>query len=157
MSATPATSATALADLYEADETAWLEAMSELAAHRRVGEMDFPHLSEYLSDMAKRDRREVKSRLVVLLAHLLKWDHQPDKRTGSWQATILSQRQELRGLLDSGTLRNHAAAVLADAYQDARELAAAETGLPITTFPDSCPHTVEGLIAKSSVTPPPAT
>jgi hypothetical protein len=115
MSATPTPPANALADLYEADETAWLEAMADLAARRRVGEMDFPHLSEYLADMAKRDRREVKSRLVALLVHLLKWDHQPDKRTGSWQATILEQRQELRDLLDSRTLRNHAEAILADA------------------------------------------
>ncbi|HET6573505.1 MAG TPA: DUF29 domain-containing protein [Fimbriiglobus sp.] len=146
MSATPTTPATALADLYEADETAWLEAMSELAACRRVGEMDFPHLSEYLSDMAKRDRREVKSRLVVLLIHMLKWEHQPDKRTGSWQATLLLQRRELADLLDSRTLRNHADATLADAYQNARRVAAVETGLPAQTFPEACPFTVEQLV-----------
>jgi hypothetical protein len=148
MSATPTTPATALADLYEADETAWLEAMAELAAHRRVGEMDFPHLSEYLSDMAKRDRREVKSRLVVLLVHLLKWDHQPDRRTGSWQATILEQRQELRDVLDSRTLRNHAEVVLAAAHQGARERAAIQTGLPIETFPEKCPYSVDQLLAE---------
>jgi hypothetical protein len=39
--------------------------MADLAARRRLGEMDFAHLSEYLSDMAKRDRREVKGRLMV--------------------------------------------------------------------------------------------
>jgi hypothetical protein len=147
MSATPATPASALADLYEADETAWLEAMAELAAHRRIGEMDFPHLSEYLSDMARRDRREVRSRLTVLLVHLLKWENQPEKRSGSWQATILEQRQELQDLLESGTLKNHAAAVLADKYQDARDRAAAETGLPVESFPAACPYTVEQLIA----------
>lgn len=148
MSATPATSATALADLYEADETAWLEAMAELAARRRVGEMDFPHLSEYLSDMAKRDRREVVSRLAVLLAHLLKWDYQPDKRTGSWQATIMTQRLDLRLLLESRTLRNHAAAVLENAYQSARRVAATETGLPVTSFPETCPYSVDQLLAE---------
>jgi hypothetical protein len=147
MSATPTTPASALADLYEADETAWLEAMAELAAHRRVGEMDFPHLSEYLSDMAKRDRREVKSRLVVLMTHLLKWDYQPDKQTGSWQATILLQRGELADLLDSRTLRNHAGAILTDAYKSARRVAATETGLSVETFPSECPYTVEALIA----------
>ncbi len=147
MSATPTPTAGALADLYEADETAWLEAMAELAAHRRLGEMDFLHLSEYLSDMAKRDRREVKSWLVVLLVHLLKWDHQPDKRTGSWQASILHQRSELADLLESRTLRNHAEAVLPAAYESARRESAAETGLPIETFPADCPYSVDGLIA----------
>jgi hypothetical protein len=147
MSATPTTPATALADLYEADETAWLEAMAELAARRRFGEMDFTHLSEYLSDMARRDRREVKSRLVVLLAHLLKWDYQPDRRTGSWQATILLQRRELADLLDSRILWNHAVAILEGAYQDARREAAVETGLPIGTFPEACPNSVDQIIA----------
>src|SRR6266478_283249 len=112
--------------LYEHDETAWLEAMAELAAQRRYGEMDHQHLSEYLSDMAKRDRREVFSRLVVLMADLLKWDYQPDQRCGSWRGTIREQRRELRQLLESGTLRNHAEAVLADAYADARRQAADE-------------------------------
>src|SRR6478609_2702340 len=87
--------------LYEQDETAWLEAMSALAASGRYAEMDYRHLSEYLADMAKRDRREVFSRLVVLLSHLLKWEHQPDHRSGTWQATILEQQRELRQLLES--------------------------------------------------------
>ena len=77
-----------LSVMYERDETAWLEAMSALAANGRYAEMDFRNLSEYLADMAKRDRREVFSRLVVLLSHLLKWEHQPERRSGSWRGTI---------------------------------------------------------------------
>src|SRR5438105_15288639 len=98
------------------DETAWLEQTAALVAQRRFGEIDPDHLSEYLSDMARRDKREVLSRLTVLLAHLLKWDRQPDRRTGSWEATILHQRQELRDLLESRTLRNHAGEALGTAY-----------------------------------------
>src|SRR5437762_3838784 len=114
--------------LFERDETAWLETMSHMAAEGRFGEMDYPHLSEYLADMAKRDRREVSSRLVILLTHLLKWEYQQSQRTGSWEGTILEQRRELRKLPESGTLHNHAVAVLAEAYADARKQAAAETG-----------------------------
>ena len=77
-----------LSVLYERDETAWLEAMSALAASGRHAEMDYQNLSEYLADMAGRDRREVFSRLVVLLTHLLKWEHQPERRSGSWRGTI---------------------------------------------------------------------
>src|SRR6266540_3178234 len=93
-----------LSALFERDETAWLEIMSHLAAEGRFVEMDHINLSEYLADMAKRDRREVSSRLVVLLTHLLKWEHQPSNRTGSWRGSILEQRRELRKLLESGTL-----------------------------------------------------
>ncbi len=85
--------------------------------------------------MAKRDRREVISRLVVLLSHLLKWENQPERRSGSWRGTMRAQRRELRQLLESGTLRNHAEAVLADAYSEARRQAADETELNTDVIP----------------------
>ena len=67
--------------LYESDETAWLDAMSELIRQGRLDQLDYAHLEEYLADMARRDRREVESRLTVLIVHLLKWKHQARKRT----------------------------------------------------------------------------
>lgn len=90
---------TPLGLLYERDETAWLEAMSEMIRLGRLEELDYPNLAEYLTDMAQRDRREVESRLTLLLTHVLKWVHQPDRRSGSWKGTIVAQRQELEGLL----------------------------------------------------------
>jgi hypothetical protein len=136
-----------LSVLFEQDETAWLETMSHLAAEGQFAGMDLRNLSEYLADMAKRDRREVSSRLVTLLTHLLKRRHQPERRSGSWEGTILEQRRELRKLLESGTLHNHASAVLAEAYADARTQAAAETGLPRGTFPAECSWNLEDLLA----------
>ena len=121
--------------LFEQDETAWLKAMAALAAEGRLAEMDHRNLSEYLADMAKRDRREVFSRLVTLLTHLLKWAHQPNHRVESWLGTITEQRRELRKLIESRVLRNHAVNVLSEAYSEARKQAAAETGLPRETFP----------------------
>jgi hypothetical protein len=135
-----------LAELYSEDETAWLDRMSVLVRERRLTELDLDNLTEYLSDMARRDRREVKSRLVVLMAHLLKWEFQPDRRSRSWRATIITQRQELAELAGTGVLRDHAEAVLAEAYVNAVELASAETGLTGETFPAACPHTVEQLL-----------
>ena len=137
-----------LKELYGRDETAWLEAMSALAASGRYAEMDFKHLSEYLAEMAKRDRREVFSRLVVLLTHLLKWEHQPERRSGTWRGTIREQRWELRQLLESGTLRNHAEAVLADAYAEARRQAADETELSLDVFPVADPRGLDELLSE---------
>jgi hypothetical protein len=134
--------------LYEQDETAWLEAMAKLAAQRRLEEMDFEHLSEYLTDMARRDRREVFSRLVVLLSHLLKWEQQADKRSGSWRGTMRAQRRELRHLLESGTLRNHAEKVLVEAYAEARKQAADETELELVTFPLECAWGLDELLSE---------
>lgn len=134
-----------LADLYEADETAWLDAMAELLRRGDLAELDYTHLGEYLEDMARRDRREVESRLVTLIAHVSKWGYRPDQRSRSWQGTILEQRQELSRLVSRGVLRNHARAVLADVYVEAVERAVAETGLPAETFPANVPYTLEQL------------
>ena len=136
----------ALAVLFEADETAWLEATAELARAGRLAEVDACTLAEYLTDMAKRDRREVFSRLVVLLTHLLKWEYQPDHRSGSWRATIREQRRELRQMLESGTLRNHAASVLAEAFAEARAQAADETESEIGTFPAENPWGLDDVV-----------
>jgi hypothetical protein len=144
-------SSEALAALYEADETAWLETTSDLVRRRRFDQIDAHSLSEYLADMARRDRREVESRLIVLLAHLLKWRHQPNHRTGGWKATIIEQRQELEGLLGRGVLWNHAEDHLADCYGKAVERAAAEIGIPAEALPESCPFTLERLLAGEIV------
>ena len=140
--------------LFDCDETAWLERMSRLVAQGRYAEMDHANLSEYLSDMAKRDRREVAGRLATFLMHLLKWEYQPDHRSGSWRGSILEQRSELLDLLESGTLYKHASSVLARAYAVARRRAAAETGLPLGTFPIECRWDLESLLTDDGDTEP---
>jgi len=137
--------------LYETDETAWLESTANLVRLRRLDEIDLDSLSEYLTDMARRDRREVFSRLVTLLIHLLKWEHQVDRRSGSWRGTIREQRRELRHLLQSGTLRNHAAAVFTDAFAEARSQAADESDLDVGTFPIACPWQLDEALHETEV------
>jgi hypothetical protein len=134
--------------LYEADETGWLERMAELIQAGRFDQLDYKNLCEYLRDMARRDRREVLHRLTTLLAHLLKWDHQPAMRSRSWENTLAIQRHELQDLFESQTLRNYAQEVLQKAYSRARDQAAAETGLPESRFPEECPYPLENLFAE---------
>ena len=133
--------------LYLEDETAWLDSMAALARRRDGDNLDWTHLEEYLTDMARRDRREVKSRLVVLMSHVLKWEHQPEKRSGSWRATIRLQSLELADLAARGSLRAHAEDVLTEAYEGAVSIASAESGLPEAEFPESCPYELEFLLA----------
>jgi len=135
--------------LCEQDETAWLEAMAKLIRLGRLDEVDHPNLAEYLEDLGRWDRREVESRLTVLITHALKWAGQPDRRSGSWRGTIIEQRQELEGLVSRGVLRNHAEAVLANVYRKAVERAAAETGLPAETFPVACPYALDQLLSAN--------
>lgn len=135
-----------LSDLYQEDETAWLETMARLVEEQRHDELDYQHLSEYLSDMARRDKREVLSRLATLLAHMLKWEHQPTERSNSWRATIAVQRQELRDLLESRTLMNYGHEILAKAYARAVRQAVFETGTAEEAFPAACPWTMDAIL-----------
>ncbi len=98
---------TDLARLYQTDYAVWAQRNAELLRERRFEELDIEHLLEELSDMSKSDRRELFSRLLVLLAHLLKWEYQYARLSErwreldgrSWRATIVEQREQLAGLL----------------------------------------------------------
>ena len=137
----------ALAELYEVDETAWLDAMAELLREERFSELDYPNLQEHLEAMALRDRKKVESRLAILIAQVLKWTHQPEKRTPSWRGTIIEQRHGLNKTAGSGSLRKHAEAVLSDCSAEAVDMAMEETKLPTETFPKECPWTLEQLLS----------
>ncbi len=130
-----ATASESLAALYLSDETAWLETMAELIARKEFGEVDYDNLREYLTDMAIRDRREVLSRLAILIAHHLKWQFQPERRTPSWQLTIIDQQNELEQIFESKVLLKHAEDKLPKTYRHAVNMAAIETGLPKSAFP----------------------
>ena len=124
---------------YEADEHEWLLHQAAALVDGRMAEIDRDNLAEYLTDMAKRDVREVVSRLAVLLMHLLKYQHQPGKASRSWLHTIEVQQGEINEIFaDSPTLRRKASDKFNQAYDKARRLAAAETGLGIQTFPEAC-------------------
>jgi hypothetical protein len=137
-----------LAALYEADETAWLDESSRLIRAGRIDELDYENLATYLEDQAKRDRREVNSRLRVLVAHLLKWQYRPEKRSRGWAVTVIRQRLQLKGLLESATLQKHAEAVLTEIYPGAMKIAAVQTGVPPSVFPADCPLTVEQVMTE---------
>ena len=145
--------AVATADLYElflADETAWLEQMASLSSRGHSEMLDLEHLAEYLEDMARRDKREVVHRLTTLLTHLLKWEHQPEKRARSWELTIKEQREELQDLLTSGTLRNHAEQELESAYRKAVRRAAVEMDVAESEFPAHCPFGLAQVLSDAS-------
>jgi hypothetical protein len=137
-----------LGALYEMDEVAWLEKSVRLLKQKRFDGLDYLNLEEFLDSMAKSQRREVKSRLATLMAHLLKWQFQKDQRTGSWKATIIHQRGELEDIFSSRTLKNHAIDILSKAYQRAVQEASAETGLNESAFPSDCPFSLDYLLGR---------
>ncbi|MEO1094071.1 MAG: DUF29 domain-containing protein [Cyanobacteria bacterium J06638_28] len=127
------------ANLYETDYMQWLIATVNQLRHQEYAHVDWDNLIEEIEDMGKRERRSLKSNLVILLLHLLKWHYQPTQRTGSWAGSIVEHRRRIHeALKDSPSLAPYLADVLAEAYQDARKQAGAETMLPDETFPQAC-------------------
>lgn len=129
--------------LYERDFCLWLEQQAELLREGRLSELDAANLLEEIESMGRKDRRAIKSNLTVVLTHLLKYQYQPDQRSGSWRASIVEHRQRLRDdLEESPSLVGYVGAVLDRAYADARMRALAETGLPAKQLPRTCPYTL---------------
>ncbi len=150
MSRTATKKQTASPDAYEDDFYRWCMDQSAMIRAGRIEDVDLAHLAEEVEDMGGRDRREMTSRLVVLLMHLLKQAYQPRRRSRSWTATIVLQRSEIAGIFEqSPSLKAKARSELSKAYRTARQAAIAETGLSATAFPDICPWTVEQILDGS--------
>jgi len=141
--------------LYDQDFYAWANEQARLLRAGNLSEADIDHIAEEIESMGKTEKRELVSRLTVLLLHLLKWQFQPERRGASWEATILVQRRALvRHLADNPSLKSTLATALEDAYGDAVIEAAAETGLSRKIFPTEHPWTF-GQIMSDDFWPDP--
>jgi hypothetical protein len=126
--------------LYERDFYAWTKEQAALLRAGRLADADIEHIAEEIESMGKAEKRELVSRLTVLLLHLLKWQFQPDRRGASWEATIMVQRRDLhRHMADNPSLQSKLDEAVGDAYGNARIMAGAETGLGAATFPAESP------------------
>ena len=134
---------------YDDDFYGWTQATVALIRQQEWHDIDWKHVAEELEALGKRDRRELESRLVTLMLHLLKWRFQLERRQQgrNWRRTILEQRRQLAALLaDSPSLRPRAPDALARLYPHARQHVVAETGLPENPFPAACPWTASQIL-----------
>ena len=107
--------------LYDCDFFAWSLEQAELLRAGKLAEADIEHIAEEIESMGRAEKRELISRLSVLLLHLLKWRYQPEKRGPSWEASIRVQRNRLADHLDDNpSLKPLLPQALASAYRDAR-------------------------------------
>ncbi|MEG3863130.1 DUF29 domain-containing protein [Microcoleus sp. herbarium12] len=125
--------------LYDTDYLRWIETTVEKLRARDYSNIDWENLIAEIEDMGRSERRSLESNLVVIILHLLKWQFQPEQRSGSWKGSIVEHRRRIRKTLkDSPILKPYLEEVLVECYADALEQASAETGLSVETFPQSC-------------------
>jgi predicted DNA-binding ribbon-helix-helix protein len=135
--------------LYDRDYYQWLTETAYLLAEGRLSEMDVPNLLDEIEAMGKSQKRAISSYLRVLLLRLLKWQYQPEKRTGSWRSSIRNARLAIAERIEeSPSLKSYPETVLSQCYRIARANAADETGLPLTTFPETPPFTLAEILAE---------
>lgn len=134
-------------DLYETDIVAWANEQASLLRSGALDRLDLEHLAEEIEDVGKSEQRELAHRMAVLLAHLLKWRFQPERRGASWEVTIRTQRSSIeRRLRRTPSLK----ATLADAdwwadvWDDALAEATRATG--IRDLPSRCPWTRDQIL-----------
>jgi hypothetical protein len=126
--------------LHDSDFYAWSLEQAALLRAGRIGEADLMAIAEEIESMGKTEKRELVSRLTVLLLHLLKWQRQPAGRDYSWRLSIADARDEIADLLDDNpSLKSVIGEVTASAYRYARRKAAIETDLREEEFPAQSP------------------
>ncbi|MCA1854258.1 MAG: DUF29 domain-containing protein, partial [Beggiatoa sp.] len=128
---------------------AWALENAALLRQGNVADIDMLHIAEELEGMSASERRELQSRLQVLMRHLLKYQYQPERRGKSWLLTIGHQRDAIDRLLkQSPSLRPllDDAEEIADIYAKAVRDAVIETELDRHLFPSRCPYAIEQLL-----------
>ena len=136
-----------MSNLYEGDVVAWAYEQVELLRSGRLDRIDALNIAEEIEDVAKKEQRELASRLEVLMCHLLKWQFQSARRSQSWQRTMRDQRASIaRRLAKMPSLQPVLGdgEWLADVFNDAVRLASEQTGLE--EFPETCPWAIKQVL-----------
>lgn len=128
------------------DYVLWMERQIDLIRERQFVQLDIDNLLGELAYFVAKQKRGLRSRLRVLMLHLLKCEYQPALRSNSWISTICTQRRKVEDLLeDSPSLKSLVEPDSQAEYKRAVRQAVIETGLARTVFPDALPYTEQQL------------
>ncbi len=139
---------------YDRDLYSWAVEQAALLRAGKIAEADALNIAEELDDVGNEQCEKLESALRIILLHLLKWDHQPKRRTRSWVSSILVQRKHVaRVLRKNPGLRPRADEAVTEAYDVARIEAAAQTSLERDTFPNDCPYFWDEIMEREIAWP----
>lgn len=133
--------------LYETDYLHWLEITLEKLRNTDYESVDWQNLIEEFEDMGRSECRSLETNLIIVLLHLLKWQYQPECKSGSWESSIIEHRRRIRkALQEFPSLNPYLEKIFDECYSEAVKQAKAETGLATETFPSQCPYQLAELI-----------
>lgn len=138
-----------LKEIYEQDFNQWLKITANLLQQKKFKEIDLDNLIIELESMGKSNKRELISRLIILIMHLLKWKYQPQKQSKSWLSTINEQRLQLELILEQNpSLKREIEQIITQRYEKARKMASQETRLDLQLFPSENPFNLTEILAE---------
>lgn len=131
----------------EADFILWLERQADALRLRRFDQLDIVNLAAEIDSIVGSEKREVMSRLEVIIRHLLKCQYQPMRKSKSWRRTLTEQRHALERVCeDSPSLVPSLPALAEKEYQRSLRHVARETGIARSCFPPALPYSVQQLL-----------
>lgn len=149
---------TLIQSLYETDFYSWTQEQAKFLRNQQWNQLDLPNLIEEIESLGKQQRAELRNRLKVLIGHLLKWEYQTERRSRSWLMKIRIQRRDTQELLEENpSLKPYFEEALQKIYESGRDLAVGETNLPLKTFPENCPYTLDEIFRDGFYPGEPAT
>ena len=132
---------------YEQDFYGWTQEQAALLKAGRLSDLDIDNLIEEVETMGRSEKRELESRLTVLLLHLLKWQYQEVRRGRSWKLSIEEQRiQFCKTLKENPGLKPALDEITEDAYKLATIQASRETKISKNVFPQKCPWSIAEIM-----------
>ena len=135
--------------LYESDFVKWSDTMAALMRDRHFDQVDWENVIEEIESLGRNDKRALKSQMVRVMMHMLKWDYQQELRSRSWILSIVQGQGEISDLIrDSPSLASYLESSLVLCYRQAVKEASAETGLTPKTFPEDCPYTLVEILSR---------
>lgn len=138
-----------LSRAYKDDLFGWVEDQVELLKAGRIAEIDCENIADELGDVGNEQYDKLESAIRVVLLHLLKWDQQSSHRSKSWVFSIRTQRRQIaRVLKKNPSLKPHIAEAIEEGYEDARDEAQTETGLPASVFNARCPYDWDAILTR---------
>ena len=133
----------------DADFAAWAFYQAMLMRSGQLHLLDRHAVAEELDTLGQKEFRTLDSLLARIIQHMLKWDHQPERRGVSWTNSIAGHRSQVQKLLsDSPSLKSRQLEGMVEAYPDAVRYASTETGLLPRAFPNECPYTWDDIMSR---------
>jgi len=137
------------ARLYDDDFYEWCMNMAAFLRTGRLEEVDLEHVVEEIESLGQSESRELESRTIVIMLHLLKSRYQEDRRSKLWERSIVTQRIDISRLLRySPSLKRFLPDLPERIYDGAVQFAMIETGLFRDSFPRRCPFTARDVFGE---------